>query len=550
MAVGSEIGSAYLTIKAKPDSAFASEMGNLGGKAGDIAGNLFGDKFGAIMNKLPGIFAAVGIGAAIGKELMDIGSTFDSMRDKIIVGTGASGEALDSLMESAKKIGTSVPTDFDTVGDVVQNLNTRLGITGDELEELGSRVIEAGNLLGTSIDMDTLTGAFNAFGVANEDAAASMDYLFNVGQATGIEFNKLTSIMESTAPAMQMLGFSFEETANMAGLLDKAGMDASSVMGKMSKALTSLAKPGEDAADAYQRVLTEMQGFIEAGDEASALDLASELFGTRGAAQFVGALQSGALSMDELKNAALGAGDGIMGTMERTRSMEESLQILRNTAMVALEPIASDVFNGISDAVEGLTQFVQDNQGAFDNLGGVLKTIADILGTVVGGALKIVGNLIVAVGNAVGNLANAFSALVGTVQRAFSSVVSVVSGAVNAIKNLFNFSFSIPHIPLPHFGINPPGWQLGDLLKGVIPSLGIDWYAKGGIVDGATLIGVGEAGPEAVVPLTAPNLAPFAEAVAERIGGGIYIQNMTVEANDVDEFIMSVERRLGVLGAM
>lgn len=550
MAVGSEIGSAYLTIKAKPDSAFASEMGNLGGKAGDIAGNLFGDKFGAIMNKLPGIFAAVGIGAAIGKELMDIGSTFDSMRDKIIVGTGASGEALDSLMESAKRIGTSVPTDFDTVGDVVQNLNTRLGITGDELEELGSRVIEAGNLLGTSINMDTLTGAFNAFGVANEDAAASMDYLFNVGQATGIEFNKLTSIMESTAPAMQMLGFSFEETANMAGLLDKAGMDASSVMGKMSKALTSLAKPGEDAADAYQRVLTEMQGFIEAGDEASALDLATELFGTRGAAQFVGALQSGALSMDELKNAALGAGDGIMGTMERTRSMEESLQILHNTAMVALEPIASDVFNGISDAVEGLTQFVQDNQGAFDNLGGVLKTIADILGTVVGGALKIVGNLIVAVGNAVGNLANAFSALVGTVQRAFSSVVSVVSGAVNAIKNLFNFSFSIPHIPLPHFGINPPGWQLGDLLKGVIPSLGIDWYAKGGIVDGATLIGAGEAGPEAIVPLTAPNLAPFAEAVAERIGGGIYIQNMTVEANDVDEFIMSVERRLGVLGAM
>ena len=52
------------------------------------------------------------------------------------------------------------------------------------------------------------------------------------------------------------------------------------------------------------------------------------------------------------------------------------------------------------------------------------------------------------------------------------------------------------------------------------------------------------------MPLTAPNLAPFAEAVAERISGGIYIQNMTVEANDVDEFIMSVERRLSVLGAM
>lgn len=547
MPQGSEIGSAYLTIKAQPDAQFANEIGEMGTDAGGI----FSDKFGAVMGKLPGILAAAGVGVAIGKELFDVGKTFDAMRDKIVVGTGASGEALESLVDSAKAIGTSVPTDFEKVGDVVQNLNTRLGITGDELESLGSRVIEAGNLLGSELDLDKLTGAFNAFGVSNEEAAGKLDYLFNVGQNTGIAMNSLMGIMESAAPTMQMLGFSFEETANMAALLDKAGMDASGTMSKMNKALVELAKPGESAADAYQRLIEEMGAYLEKGDEAAALDIAGKVFGTRGAAQFVGALKSGALSMDEIKDAALGAGDGILGTMDRTKSFDESLQMLKNTLLVAVEPVASTVFQGISDAVANVTAFVQENQEAFDALGSVLGTVANIIGTVLGGAFQLIGGIIVGLGQSVKDLQTIFTTLANAVKGAFDTVVSVVTGAINTIKNLFNFKFELPHIPLPHFAVNPPGWQLGDLLKGQLPSLGIEWYAKGGIVDGATLIGAGEAGPEAIVPLTAPNIAPFADAVASRVGrSSIYIENMNVEADDVDELILSINRRLAELGAM
>lgn len=547
MPQGSEIGSAYLTIKAQPDASFANEIGEMG----TDAGNMFSGKFGVVMGKLPGIIAGLGIGAAIGKELFDVGATFDKMTDAIVIGTGASGEALDSLVASAKTIGTSVPTDFEKVGDVVQNLNTRLGITGDDLEALGERVIEAGNLLGSELDLDKLTGAFNAFGVSNDEAAEKLDYLFNVGQNTGIEMNSLMGIMESAAPTMQMLGFSFEETANMAALLDKAGMDASGTMSKMNKALVELAQPGESAANAYQRLIEEMGAYLEKGDEAAALDIAGKVFGTRGAAQFVGALKSGALSMDEIKNAALGAGDGIMGTMEQTRSFDESLQILKNTLMVAIEPVASAVFQGISDAVANVTAFVQENQEAFDALGAVLGTVANILGTVVGGAFNVVGQIIVGIGSAVKGLADGFKSFADTVKGAFDTVVNIVTGAIDTIKSIFSFKFELPHIPLPHFAVNPPGWQLGDLLKGQLPSLGIEWYAKGGIVDGATLIGAGEAGPEAIVPLTAPNIAPFADAVASRVGrSSIYIENMNVEADDVDELILSINRRLAELGAM
>ena len=76
-----------------------------------------------------------------------------------------------------------------------------------------------------------------------------------------------------------------------------------------------------------------------------------------------------------------------------------------------------------------------------------------------------------------------------------------IKSIVDKIKGFFSFKISKPNIPMPHFRISPAGWRLGDLLKGTIPSLGISWYAKGGIVDGATLIGAGEAGKEAIVPL-------------------------------------------------
>lgn len=86
----------------------------------------------------------------------------------------------------------------------------------------------------------------------------------------------------------------------------------------------------------------------------------------------------------------------------------------------------------------------------------------------------------------------------------------LIKKAIDAIKGFFNFKVSWPNIPMPHFSIRPSGWQIGDLLKGSIPKLGIDWYAKGGIFDRPTIIptlsglkGVGEAGPEAVAPISA-----------------------------------------------
>ena len=99
-----------------------------------------------------------------------------------------------------------------------------------------------------------------------------------------------------------------------------------------------------------------------------------------------------------------------------------------------------------------------------------------------------------------------------------------VSGVLDTIKGLFNFNFTMPHIPKPSFGITPEGWKVGDLLKGSIPKLSIKWNAVGGVFDsptivpyGNTLQGLGEAGAEAIVPLE--KNTKWLDVIADKLAG-------------------------------
>lgn len=103
---------------------------------------------------------------------------------------------------------------------------------------------------------------------------------------------------------------------------------------------------------------------------------------------------------------------------------------------------------------------------------------------------------------------NVFNAVKLAITNPIESAKNKVKSVVDAIKGFFNFKVQLPKVKLPHFSISPKGWQLGDLLKGSIPKLGIEWYAKGGVFDKPTLFstasgmkGVGESGAEAVAPI-------------------------------------------------
>ena len=615
MAEGVTVANAYVQIMPSAEGAKEAITGavlpgmeDLGAQAGEgITGGLL-----TTLKGMAGPIAGVLAGLGIGKALLDIGSSFDEMRDTIVVGTGASGEALEELVGIAQDVATTVPVSFGQAGDYIQDLNTRLGLTGDDLRDVATQLGALDSMIG-GVNVESLSGAFAAWGVSAEDMAGQMDYLFTVSQNTGMGFDELTAILEKNAPAMQALGFSFEDTANMAGLLDQAGMDASGTMSRMNRALVELAGEGGDASAAFEDVIAQMEGYIEAGDTAAALDLAETLFGTKGAAQFVGAVESGALSLDDLRDSALGAGDGIMSTYDATADWAESFEVLKNKAAVALEPLATFAFDalgagidaltaafdemapiveplietlgavltdtvlpGVQQAIETLSPVIEDLGAGFmavagfvtESVASIAETVVPVFNTIAETVVQVWEGIKTTIEGVVGfvtslvagdfegmaeSLSGIWDGIKSTASSVWEGIKSVAStvwdgiksaiegpvnsakeavkNAIDKIKGFFDFEFKWPHIPLPHFSItgslNPLDW-----LSGGLPSIGVEWYAKGGIVDGATLIGAGEKGPEAIIPLYEPYFSKWGDMIAERmdVGGGT-VNNYYIDGN-------------------
>lgn len=322
---------------------------------------------------------AGGMLAGLGKGLYEVGNVFDNVNDTIRVGTGASGESLQSMVDIAKRIGRSVPEEYSKIGSTVADLNTRLGLSGETLEKVASQYLEAGRLLGQDVNVQKTTAAFSAFGIQGDAVSGALDNLFRVSQATGVGMNELASVAQQAAPSMKTLGFSFEDTIAMVGAFDKAGLNSTAVMASLSKGLVTLAKKGEDPKQAFQRVTSEIQGFLNKGNEAAALELASKIFGTRGAMQFVQAMKTGQLSAGDMMKSIGATDDSILGLAEETMDFAEQWQLLKNRALEALEPLGSAVFTWLGDTMaellpkfQELAGWVKQNTWVFGVLGTLL----------------------------------------------------------------------------------------------------------------------------------------------------------------------------------
>ena len=565
--------------------AITNGLTGMSNAAGSQAGNLAGAKFmggmGAKLSSMGSLMAKLLPAAAVaaaGAALFKVGEEFDEMTDTIIVGTGASGQALEGLRQSAMDIATTVPVSFGEAGDLVQDLNTRLGLTGDTLTEVGTQIAQVGEMTGESFDTESFAGAMSVWGTAAEDMSGQLDTLFAVSQSTGIGMNELTGITESAGPSMQALGYSFEETAAMAGLLDKAGLDANGTMSKMSKALTTLAKDGEEPAEAMTRVTEEIGNYIEQGDEAAAISAASELFGTRGATQFVAAVQSGSMSVEEFAE-SMSNSDGIIGeTQEKTMDFSEHVELLKNQFKALLEPMGSAVFAGLSSVMGVLSnQFGKFVSGPGKRIGAVFKQItsfAKSLGKQIAAAfkdtagIKSFGSATKSVGGAVKSLlsalrpvfnvmrsllktvlpplarivgivlGNAFKTLKGAIEVA-TVAVNKIKSVINSVKSAFNsfksaitapFRF-LSGLKIPRISVSggTPPFGIGGL--GTKPSIKVTWAAKGGVINGP-LIGAGEAGKEALLPLERDT--SWADIVAKKVNAGNTF-NVTMNVNGAED---------------
>lgn len=191
--------------------------------------------------------------------------------------------------------------------------------------------------------------------------------------------------------------------------------------------------------------------------------------------------------------------------------------------------VATTVFNALSSFFSSLWNTISSTASSVWNsimsfLSGLWNGISSTASSVFNGIKNTVANAF----NSIKSVASSvWNGVKSTISNAINGARDAVRNAIEAIKGFFNFSISWPHIPMPHFSISPAGWSVGDLLKGKIPHLGVQFYKKGGIMTSPTLFGMngnnamvgGEAGDEAVLPLNDKTLAGIGKGIVDATGG-------------------------------
>ena len=207
----------------------------------------------------------------------------------------------------------------------------------------------------------------------------------------------------------------------------------------------------------------------------------------------------------------------VMGIMQNVWPSIQGLITSVMSAISAIMSVAWPVIQGIVTTVMSVIL-------------GIVQTVWPAISAIVSGAVSVITGVINGMSAVVSVVTGIFNGIKSAIEDPMNTAKDIVRNIIDTIKGFFNFDIHWPHIPLPHFSVsgsvNPLDW-----LESGPPSFNVEWYASGGIINGATLIGAGEAGPEMILPKSGGLMTDFAEAVAS-------------EEND-EELIRWLSRNLG-----
>lgn len=198
-------------------------------------------------------------------------------------------------------------------------------------------------------------------------------------------------------------------------------------------------------------------------------------------------------------------------------ALPQIIQALVDALPMVIETIVTCLLNLVPDLIKGAIQLVA---GIVVALPQILAALISALPAAFTGIWNGIKNVFSGAGEWFGNIftkakdkiATAFSNIKEKLSAPFEKARDLIKGIADKIFGFFKGTISMPKIKMPHFGISPSGWKIGDLLKGTIPKLSIQWYAQAMDnpmimtkptifgYDGSTgqLMGGGEAGSEVV----------------------------------------------------
>lgn len=512
---------------------------------------------------------AVATGKAVieaGKYMKDLGASFDDAADAIRIGTGATGDALDGLLDDFDAVYKSVPTTMEDASKAIADYNTRLGLTGPQLQEISKQAIQVSDMLGDDLGsvIEESSQAFQQWNIDADDMGGAMDYIFKVSQSTGMGFTDLMADMQKFGPQLQEMGYSFETASALMGQLDKAGVNTDEVLGAMKKSVATLAKEGISASDGLAMYYEKIKN---AGTAAEAASIASEIFGTRAGSTMAAAIRDGSLAVADLTAELQENGETIAGAADDTYDFAERLQVMKQGLEVALKPMANTVFDGlnkfmptlqklmeqitpaISKAVEAAAPFVDEFlTGAADALEDVLPLISQLAADLLPVLTQLMSTLLPPLLNLVQTLLpplmQIVSAILPPIASLLATVLPIITQIVSAVLPVLVSIISslLPVItPLltPLLSILEPiasvlgtivGWvskivsfgsgvisKIAGLFGGGGGSASVSGYATGGFTRGPSIAGEDPRYPtEAVISFNpayrSQNLSYWAEA--------------------------------------
>jgi phage-related minor tail protein len=339
-------------LDAKFGQALAKSLNTEADKATDAVGDRIGKKLSGIGNKLTlGITTPL---VAIGTLAVNAGIELDAALDSIRAKTGLTGEAFQALEADFKAVNLDTTQNLDRVAEVLGTLYNRTKLSGPALQDVARQVLNLEEISGKAVNADALGQLFQVYSLQGPQAAESLNQLLRASQFSGASTDELVASLTNLKPVFSQIGLSFEESTALVTSFAKAGIDADSVLQAVGRAAAKSAKDGKPFNQVFEGTLNQITDLVKQGKDTEALDLATTLFGGRGAVKALEAIKSGTF---DLAGALQAVGDSsvtIEGTVAGTRDFGEQLTIFRKQASVSLGELGTKLFPVIQQAIETL----------------------------------------------------------------------------------------------------------------------------------------------------------------------------------------------------